>query len=573
MNLKNNILLLITLSLSLFCIACQKQEKAKDIKDLQAYISQKISSGEKHIVIPEGVYKVKTTQSAYLTFKDIKDVYISAKNVELRAICGRDIPSARLMDLKNCENLTIDGLILDSDPIPFTQGKITKLAKDNTWFEFTISKGYATDIKGVSDIRYLQIYGKDRKLKCPLVRAKEIVKISENTYRLLKADSYVKNSPYREDVGDMFCASFNYGATGVFVVDCKNVTFKDVKLYSSCGMAYYELRCDKTTYESCVITRRDTNDYVERETPRLRSSTADGYHSRYAKTGPQIINSIAEYSADDTVALECVYNLAVSSNPKERTIRLLMRDAKVPTIKTGDPVEIFTPDGKVERAKAVEVSYAGATTPEEIEIVKKLPFQTSFVKRMNHAISIKLDSGKTYPQGTLITSLNSACRGFKIIGGRFGNVRSRGLLLKASDGIVDGATITDCWMSCVKMAPEHFWLEAPHSNNVVIKNCKIDGSFGIPIDIHSKQFDAKTLSKAGAHKNIAIENSEIIYSADSSSQITSVDGLKITNNKIVSVKNPKTSATKSTSAPKQPFVISNCANVDFSTDKNKIEHR
>ncbi len=565
-------LLISLLSIALFITACvEKRDKAGDIKDLQAYISEKLSAGEKRVVIPAGVYKINPTKDSYLTFENLEGVYISAKNVELRAQCGKDTKSSRLMSLKNCKNLTIDGLVIDMEPIPFTQGKITKVADDNTWFEATVSKGYNPEIKGNSDIRYLQIFGKDRKLKCPLVATKDVVKISDGSYRFIKTDFYAK-SAYRESVGDMFCASYRDTTGGVFSVDCKNTTFKNVTLYTSGGMAYYELRCDKTTFDTCVITRRDKDDYLQRETPRLRSSTADGYHSRYAPTGPQIINSVAEFMADDAVALECVYNLAVSSKA-DGSIRLLMRDASVPTINVGDEVEIFTPDGKVERAKAVSVSYDGNTMPEEIEIVKTLPFQYSFVKRMNHAMSLKLDSKKVYPRGTLITSLNSACRGFKIKGGRFGNVRSRGLLLKASDGVVDGVTVSDCWMSCVKMAPEHFWLEAPHSNNVEIKNSKIDGRFGIPIDIHSKQFDGKTLSKSGAHKNISIQKNTIIYNKEGASQIASVDGLKIRDNKIVQVENPRGTSAKQTAEIRPAFVISNCKNVDYSKDGNLVDKR
>jgi hypothetical protein len=43
---------------------------------------------------------------------------------------------------QDCTNVTLRGLAVDYDPLPFTQGKIIALATDKSWIEFEVAKGY-----------------------------------------------------------------------------------------------------------------------------------------------------------------------------------------------------------------------------------------------------------------------------------------------------------------------------------------------------------------------------------------------------------------------------------------------
>jgi hypothetical protein len=51
-----------------------------------------------------------------------------------------------------------------------------------------------------------------------------------------------------------------------------------------------------------------------------------------------------------------------------------------------------------------------------------------------------------------------------------GNTRSRGILVKADDGLIQGCVIEGCGMSAVSIGPEYYWNEANYSWNVTVAN-------------------------------------------------------------------------------------------------------
>jgi len=52
----------------------------------------------------------------------------------------------------------------------------------------------------------------------------------------------------------------------------------------------------------------------------------------------------------------------------------------------------------------------------------------------------------------------------------YGNIRSRGILIKGSDGVVEGNTIYNTGSAGILLAPEFNWMEAGFVRNVVVRN-------------------------------------------------------------------------------------------------------
>ena len=54
-----------------------------------------------------------------------------------------------------------------------------------------------------------------------------------------------------------------------------------------------------------------------------------------------------------------------------------------------------------------------------------------------------------------------------------GNCRSRGILVKSDNGLIEGCTISGCGMSAISIGPEYSWGEADYSRNVTIRGNKL----------------------------------------------------------------------------------------------------
>src|SRR3982751_5396909 len=95
--------------------------------DLQGFVDKAVQAGQKRIVIPPGKYRVTPHNREHLRLAGVHGGKIVAGNVEL--ICTQ---TTRALSIDQCEGLTVRGLKIDYDPLPFTQGRITALSADKT---------------------------------------------------------------------------------------------------------------------------------------------------------------------------------------------------------------------------------------------------------------------------------------------------------------------------------------------------------------------------------------------------------------------------------------------------------
>jgi hypothetical protein len=70
---------------------------------------------------------------------------------------------------------------------------------------------------------------------------------------------------------------------------------------------------------------------------------------------------------------------------------------------------------------------------------------------------------------------NPRCNGagFKILHCTLGNTRSRGILVKADHGLIEGNTISGCGMSAISIGPEYHWGEADYARHVTVRGNKL----------------------------------------------------------------------------------------------------
>jgi parallel beta-helix repeat protein len=138
--------------------------------------------------------------------------------------------------------------------------------------------------------------------------------------------------------------------------------------------------------------------------------------------------------------------------------------------------------------------------------------------------------------GSVIASANRIGNGFEVRNCTIGPNRSRGILVKASDGIISGNTLVGNRLDAIKLSPEYVWLEAGSGSNVTISDNLISGCYSAAIAVSAYGGNGETAPE-GAHRNIAVTGNTISGSTNPAIALTSIRGLFLENNTIESPNN------------------------------------
>lgn len=525
--------------------------------DLRALINAELTAGKKRIVIPQGRYRVSSEQGYHLQFKNLTGIEIVANNVEM--VCTSTV-QALMFD--HCSNVTLRGLIVDYDPLPFTQGKIIAIAPDKSSMDFEVADGFPE-----SELQErIQIYdpatGELRRGDASWDQ--KIEALGGHRYRVRKSANYRFNPLHDiEQVGDILVTSNHFGTRGsphaVELNNSKGVLLEDITVFASPCFGFLEYDCDGTRYIRCKVDRRDpADDPVKRAQPRMRSLNADAFHSKDAAKGPALIGCTARFQDDDCVNINGKYHYVCGS--RGRLVRIAVLDNK-PRIKVGDPVE-FLPYSGPRPPDAVVMDMQPDPTPitgEEETLIRKLSLneniRTGLLTGKARFYTLTLDRETALPAGSAVCCPLRIGNGFVVKDCDFGHNRSRGILIKASKGEVSGNRITNSRMAAVLVSPEFWWMEAGSSSDVIVKDNIIKGCLQTPIQILAPGGNGKPLP-AGAHRNISILNNRFEDCAWPLIHVTSTSGLMIEGNRFPQ-NPPRTPDDRKPGSP-EPVLMENC---------------
>ena len=515
---------------SLICLlAAVPVHAVGEFFDLQKAIDDGVAAGRKEIVIPPGVYRVKPQDRVHLRLQNLEDTVIEAKGVTM--ICTE---TTRAISIDNCRNVTLRGLSIDYDPLPFTQGRITALAPDKSWVEFELFQGYPENVG-----TFIEIFdGGGEGLKS-LTRYgwRNVEKLGERSYRIHKSENYSYDpGSDREEVGDILVAASDHTPGGyiphaIVSSACENLRLEDVTLYASNCFSFFEVGCDNTTYLRCALKPRPLEEDIQpRGMRRIRSGNADAYHSKYARRGPQIIDCVAKFQGDDCVNICGEYFMTgASSGNKVRTF--LHRPLN---IDVGSMVEMVAFDGtRLPDARVIAIEKGGKVTDEERKFIKAQRMDQGQQGRLAAAGTatalLVLDREVTLPIGSVVASQDRVGNGFLVQGCDFGFNRSRGILIKASNGRVLNNKITATWGAAILVSPEWWWLEAGSSSDVEIRGNIIKDPRNLAIDISGFAGNGSIAPK-GLHRNISIVDNVFEGCSLPCVKVTSTTGLRIEGN-------------------------------------------
>lgn len=468
--------------------------QATESFELQNFINRQLSAGEKNIIVPPGTYHVIPQSRVHLKLSQLTDVTLIMDGVEM--ICTE---TTQAVGIESCTNLTIRGLTIDYDPLPFTQGKIIEISPDRKSHIIQVDKGYPD--ASLAQVSKHAIFSPAGMLKYGNYYQFKLEALTGNRLKISGLE-FAKDGG--EQVGDQVVVATHYAPGGfsphaVVCTDSKGTVLEDITLYASPMFGFFETHCDGSIYRNCRIDRCPPEIDLTKREPRLRSLNADAYHSKFARKGPQLLNCTAQWQGDDGVNICGAYHLVAKGDGD--TLRVLAKQDM--DIESGDSVELMTVDGqRVPDAKVLSLKLLGAASNEEKERLGGLKLLAHTRNFLTKAYAIKLDRSVDLPFGSVIGSMNRMGNGFSVKNCVFGNNRSRGILIKASNGEISGNRIEKSFMQAIKIAPEYQWLESGASCNLVISN-------NIVVDSGMEAVQVHTFGRYPVHENIQIVGNTI----------------------------------------------------------------
>ncbi len=527
-----NLILLHLLAVAVILIAtesnslAQTSQPAAAVFDPQKFIDVQIQSGNHRIVLPAGRYRMVPHDRQHLVLRNLKDVEIIADGFEM--ICTE---TTRALTISHCTNVTVRGLVIDYDPLPFTQGRITGFDADKKVANVELFAGYPA-AETARNFKY-EIFRPDtRTLRGSDRYVQKIEAVDARHLRIFTPNEHA-GSP--EQVGDLIVIGAEYAPHGsaAHAVECShnvNVRLENIDLFASNCFGFIEDDCDGSTYYRCRIDRRSAiDDLVKRADPRLRSLDADAFHSTGAIKGPAYIECTAKFMGDDCVNIHGDYQMVMAAHGSE--LRALAKGRM--NIQPGDPVEQATYDGvRLPDAKALTVVPAGSINDAERAFLSHQSMDAGLKAAKNSltkAYIITLDRSVALPMGSVICAANRIGNGFVVKDCQFGFNRSRGILVKASHGEITGNHVEGSRMSAILVSPEYWWLEAGSSSDLTISGNTIIACDGIPIRVEATGGNGQ-IAPAGAHRDIRITRNTIQKCSLPGILVTSTTGLVVAGN-------------------------------------------
>lgn len=521
--------------LILLCLILSANLEAQSYTSLRTVLDAQINNSV--INLPKSTYLLDLSTKGAYTFSGKKNMTINGNGSTI--ICNKQ---KQAFTFSGCENLIFSNFHIEYDPPCSTQGTITSMSDDKKTWQITLHDGYPSDSAYIMNDK-AQVYSQN---------TLELVKNNGDNYAVVLSNFSGKtfnltvfsvNTPVQ--IGDYVVLEYgksSYAAHGIILNGCKSVVMDSIVMYDSNCFSFYETDCERTVYNNCVITRKP---YDARYTIQpLRAGVADGIHSKFAKVGPVIQNCRIQYNGDDCIAINGRFYPVYATDSLNRNVSLLSTSTSVSDFKmgVGDTILCVNNDGSI-RGKTIVKSVAKASTPSADLITNCYSKLGSTTDQWSAGIVINVsDWISGCDVGDVFYSNNRIGRGFKVLNNQVGHNRSRGILIKSSDGVISGNTVEASAMGAIVLSPEFYWMEAGCPNNVEICYNRIKGCmYG---QSNSGNFQAGALSVValapngnnyapnGCVNSISIHDDTIIGCPRPTVVLSSINGIKMYNNLI-----------------------------------------
>ncbi|MFH4969496.1 right-handed parallel beta-helix repeat-containing protein [Gaetbulibacter sp. M240] len=410
------------------------------------------------LVFEKGTYDLygddnpKKTHIIYLA--DAKNLTIDGNGAE---IIVHD-PLKGFFSVFKSENIIVKNFFIDYDPLPFTQGKITKVDLKERYFELKIDEGFPSLNENMFQVAS-RVWGMLMDPKMPgklkdgapnLFATKEFEQLSPGLFKVnLKAINLLKSM----EVGDLYVHLARTNGLSVFKSgNSKNITYLENTNYSSPAGSYNAFNMEEWNIIGAQILLKPG---------RIHSANADCVHVNGGKFGPWIQNCLFEGYSDDAINLKSSKrNILKQISPTELVVKF--------NVAKGDIIRIYNPrEGKL----------LGT-----FKIVDRSPLDKGMVQiTLDKPLEETLQVGDTKKHDIAYIDTESN-ESFVIRNNTFRNARRYGILLQSSYGIIERNLFKNLSQCAISMNNGVDWGEGFVSHNITINqnifdNCGYDDTY------------------------------------------------------------------------------------------------
>ncbi len=449
---------------------------------LAAALAAAYAGGDRDITIAPGTYDLPATDNDTFALVEWSDAKIHADHVTM-VFQGRSF-AHRPVHLVRCRNVLLEGATLRLAVPAATQGRVKAIGTDETgpYCDWQVDAGYSDQINPVkSMIDVIDQHTRRLKVQTGDFSPASSDSMGPGLFRL----RFKRDLP-RFETGDWLFTRIEAGSVICHVDGCENVTLSGLTLQNGGFGTFFETGgAGGNHYLHCRVTYGPKPAGATED--EVFSCGADGFHSTETALGPDIEDCDFDgVYHDDCIAIHGSFQKVIGSSGATLTL-----DGRADQYAPNEPIRISDGKGFFEQATCLAVKRPGAKA----------------------------------------NNPHRCGRGFKVLRCHLGNTRSRGILVKGDDGLIDGCTIEGCGMSAISIGPEYYWGEANYCWNVtvsnnVIRNCvKRNGDDGT-IFVHG--------DGAIGNRHIVIRNN--LFDADYGQSIMKLewaDGLEVTQNRVI----------------------------------------
>ena len=431
--------------------------------DFRGLLDDAVQKGVPEVVIPPGVYRIKPLKdSTHVTIRNAQNLKIVATGVTL--ICER---LTRALSFENCQNVTLQGLTIDYDPLPFTQGTVVAVAEDLSSIDIRIHDGYPVEAYSRIDICDPQT--RFRKRGMPFMWGTHATVVGDRLVRISFHD--IGKTAQMGDLASLSTGPSNGGAPhAVNIESCQGMVFENVTIFSAPGFGIMEHDGEGgMRYTHCRVVPGPPPAGATEE--RLLSSSWDAIQSDAMKKGPLIEQSEIRSAGDDSWSIQSSdYVVLAVDGP---TVIIGSRDEFVKGPVEGDRLvkSLESPAAQIVTRERIDRKDAVLSDDVSVKLTSAWPYSFWSISKTTFKITV----AGTFPfaVGDSLYCPDRHGDGFIF---RNNKVHSSGrILIKGSDGLIENNDFLDTH-SGVTVAPEVPGEAAVGVSNLIIRGNRFVGT-------------------------------------------------------------------------------------------------
>ena len=435
---------------------------------VQELLDDAVKSGAKTVKLPAGRIEV----NGKLRLRRAEDLVIEGAQTTL-VFSDWD---GTIWGFDSCRNITLRGLTIDYDPLPFIQGRITGRSEDGKRYDFTVYEGYPG--LGAEDSKHYRqgyIFEPDRsrwKPWVPDLYARQVEIVDERHGRFIMGYAPIYHDLIA--VGDRIVLTIRSG-TAIRMNDCENMRIEDVTFLAAPGGACLGRYLRGDNYFRYTIKPGPPPPGATE--PRLISSCADGLNIAFATKGPTVEGCHFSFMGDDSVNLHGATFVVVDRpGPTELLAAWpYSREYLATVIPQGATVRRLQPGNYAVLGKTKLTAFEALRRlqAEHLEQIRRVWPRNE--KGRGTVFKLTLAEPLSAELGDFLDVPESNAPGFTIRDCVFEDHRARGLRIMASHGVIERNIFRRLKMSAITVGTEYeFWREAGWTQDVTIRDNTIE---------------------------------------------------------------------------------------------------